>query len=142
RLEEHTFDIAVFGRVSSGKSSLLNHLVQSAVLPVGVNPITAVPTRLVYGPEPKGTAWCLDRSPEQFALERLPEFVTEQWNPANTKHVIRLVVELPSPRLRPGIVFVDTPGLGSLAVAGAAETMAYLPYCDFGVVLIDAGSTL
>jgi GTP-binding protein EngB required for normal cell division len=142
RLEEHTFEIAVFGRVSSGKSSLLNHLVQSAVLPVGVNPITSVPTRIVYGPEPKGTAWCLDRSPEQFALERLPEFVTEQRNPANTKHVVRLVVELQSSRLRPGIVFVDTPGLGSLAVTSAAETMAYLPHCDLGVVLIDASSTL
>jgi GTP-binding protein EngB required for normal cell division len=142
RLEEHTFDIAVFGRVSSGKSSLLNHLVQSAVLPVGVTPITSVPTRIIYGPEPQGTAWCLDRSPAQFALERLPAFVTEQENPANIKHVVRLVVELPSPRLRPGIVFVDTPGLGSLAAAGTAETMAYLPHCDLGVVLIDAGSTL
>jgi hypothetical protein len=37
---------------------------------------------------------------------------------------------------------VDTPGLGSLATSGAAETRAYLPRCDLGVVLIDAGSTL
>jgi hypothetical protein len=34
------------------------------------------------------------------------------------------------------------PGLGSLATAGAAETLVYLPRCDLGVVLIDAGSTL
>jgi hypothetical protein len=40
------------------------------------------------------------------------------------------------------VLFVDTPGLGSLATAGAAETLAYLPRCDLGVVLIDAGSTL
>jgi len=32
--------------------------------------------------------------------------------------------------------------LGSLATTGAAETLAYLPRCDLGVVLIDAGSTL
>jgi len=37
---------------------------------------------------------------------------------------------------------LDTPGLGSLATAGAAETLAYLPTCDLGIVLIDAGSTL
>ena len=48
----------------------------------------------------------------------------------------------PSQRLRDGVVLVDTPGLGSLASAGAAETLAYLPRCDLGVVLIDAGSTL
>jgi len=40
------------------------------------------------------------------------------------------------------VVFVDTPGLGSPATAGAAETLAYLPSCDLGVVLLDAGSTL
>jgi hypothetical protein len=45
-------------------------------------------------------------------------------------------------KLQDGIVFVDTPGLGSLATSGAAETLAYLPRCDLAVVLIDAASTL
>src|SRR5205823_6346811 len=115
------FEIAVFGRVSSGKSSLLNHIVEQDVLPVGVNPITAVPTRLVYGPAPSVTAWFADRKPEQFGIERLAEFVTEQHNPKNARHVTRIVVELPAARLREGIVYVDTPGLGSLATSGAVE---------------------
>jgi GTP-binding protein EngB required for normal cell division len=142
RLETSVFEIAVFGRVSCGKSSLLNHIVGRDVLPVGVNPITAVPTRLAYGPEPWATAWFVGRQPEHFDTGRLAEFVTEERNPANVRHVTRIVVELPAPRLREGVVYVDTPGLGSLATAGAAETRAYLPRCDLGVVLIDAGSTL
>ena len=142
RLETDVFEIAVFGRVSSGKSSLLNHIVGQDLLPVGVNPITAVPTRLAYGTEPRATAWFADRKPEQFDIERLAEFVTEQRNPGNSQHVTRIVVELPARRLREGVVYVDTPGLGSLATSGAAETKAYLPRCDLGVVLIDAGSTL
>ena len=81
RLETDSFEIAVFGRVSSGKSSLLNHIVGQDLLPVGVNPITAVPTRLAYGSEPRATAWFADRKPEQFGIERLAEFVTEQHNP-------------------------------------------------------------
>ena len=141
-LETDNFEIAVFGRVSSGKSSLLNHIVGQEVLPVGVNPITAVPTRLVYGPSSQATAWFADRTPEHFGLDRLSEYVTEQHNPANREHVTRIVVELPAARLREGVVYVDTPGLGSLATSGAAETRAYLPRCDLGVVLIDAGSTL
>ncbi len=43
RLENQVFEIGVFGRVSSGKSSLLNYLLGNTVLPVGVTPVTAFP---------------------------------------------------------------------------------------------------
>jgi GTP-binding protein EngB required for normal cell division len=142
RLESNRLEIAVFGRVSSGKSSLLNHVLETTALPVGVNPITAVPTRLIHGSQALLTASFADRRVERLPIERLPEFVSELHNPANGKGVVRLVVELPSQRLRSGLAFVDTPGLGSLATAGAAETLAYLPQCDLGVVLIAAGSPL
>jgi GTP-binding protein EngB required for normal cell division len=142
RLEDERFEIAFFGRVSAGKSTLLNHILQTDYLPVGVNPITAVPTRLRFGPDPKIDVQFANSKPAVYGIEKLTEFVTEQNNAGNAKNVTRITVELPSPRLRDGLVFVDTPGLGSLAGNGAAETIAYLPRCDLGVVLIDAGSTL
>jgi GTP-binding protein EngB required for normal cell division len=142
RLEDQRFEIAVFGRVSSGKSSLLNHLLGQPVLPVGVTPITAVPTRVMHGSTSRVEVNFADRRAEETGLDRLREFVTEQDNPANTKHVTRLIVRVPAAVLADGIVFVDTPGLGSLATSGAAETLAYLPRCDLAVVLIDAASTL
>ncbi len=142
RLEDNSFEIAVFGRVSSGKSSLLNAILEANVLPVGVTPITAVPTRLLYGETPTVHVWRANREREEFDIAQLQEFVSERLNPGNEKHVTRIAVQLPSSRLREGIAFVDTPGLGSLATRGAAETLAYLPRCDLGVVLIDAGSTL
>ena len=143
RLEDKSFEIAVFGRVSSGKSSLLNHVLETDVLPVGVTPITAVPTRILFGNSPEIQIYYAEsRPPETFEISRLAHFVTEQRNPGNAKHVSRVLVRVPSAGLREGIVFVDTPGLGSLATSGAAETMAYLPRCDLGVVLIDAASAL
>ncbi|MGH9594913.1 MAG: dynamin family protein, partial [Bryobacteraceae bacterium] len=142
RAEDKSFEIAVFGRVSSGKSSLLNGILETAILPVGVTPITAVPTRIQHGAKESLKVWFADRPRETLEIGRLPEFVTEQMNPGNQRHVSRLVAELPAARLRGGVSFVDTPGLGSLATSGAAETLAYLPKCDLGVVLIDAGSTL
>jgi GTP-binding protein EngB required for normal cell division len=142
RVASRTFEIALFGRVNSGKSSLLNHVLEAAVLPVGINPVTAVPTRITYGPEPRLQVSFADRPASTLPLDRLPEFVTEQQNPGNTRHVLRIVVELPARRLREGVVFVDTPGLGSLARGGAEQTLAYLPRCDMGAVLVDAGSTL
>jgi len=137
-----SFEIAIFGRVSSGKSSLLNYVLDGPVLPVGVTPITAVPTRITYGREPRLHAAFADRPEVTLPLARLPELVTEQQNPSNIRHVLRLVVELPARRLLEGVVLVDTPGLGSLAKGGAEQTMAYLPRCDLGVVLVDASSTI
>ncbi|MGA3026316.1 MAG: dynamin family protein [Bryobacteraceae bacterium] len=142
RLSSGRFEIAVFGPVSSGKSSLLNRVIGSAALPVGVNPITAVPTRIVYGPAARLIVSFADRQVKTLNADQIAEFATEQRNPANQKGVVRLTLEYPSPRLRDGIVFVDTPGLGSLATAGAEETRSYLPRCDLAVVLINAASPL
>jgi GTP-binding protein EngB required for normal cell division len=142
RLESPQFEIAVFGRVSSGKSSLLNHVAGMDVLPVGVTPITAVPTRLVRGQEPSAVISFADVEPRRIDLGELRDYASEEGNPGNHKHVTNILVQLPSRRLREGVVLVDTPGIGSLALAGGAETFAYLPRCDLGIVLIDAAATL
>lgn len=138
KMELPHFEIAVFGRVSSGKSSLLNHVLGTNVLPVGVNPITAVPTRLVFGHDAGLAVTLADRQIRNCPIDDLVEYASEERNPANGVGVSRLVVALPSPRLQDGLVFVDTPGLGALATAGAAETLSYLPQCDLGVLLISA----
>ena len=142
RAEDRTFEIAIFGRVSSGKSSLLNALLSTDALPVGVTPVTAVPVRILFGEKPSATITFAQAPVQIVDIARLGEFATEQQNPGNTKQVTRITITIPSPRLREGIAFVDTPGLGSLATRGADETRAYLPKCDLGIVLIDAGSTL
>jgi GTP-binding protein EngB required for normal cell division len=141
RLEKPCFEIAVFGRVSSGKSSLLNHIAGSAVLPVGVTPVTAVPTRLEHGMKIAAIVNFAASPARHIATSELWEYASEMGNPGNCKHVTRIVVRLPSSRMKSGVVLVDTPGIGSLAASGAAETMAYLPRCDLGVVLIDAASS-
>lgn len=142
RLEDNNLEVALFGRVSSGKSSLLNALLSTNVLPVGINPITAVPTKLFYGPTLRAAVAYGTGREDEVTIEELSKLVTEQGNPGNLRNVVRAVVEVPSPRLKQGIVLVDTPGLGSLARRGAAETLAYLPSCDLALLLIDAGTSL
>jgi GTP-binding protein EngB required for normal cell division len=142
RMESAAFEVGVFGRVSSGKSSLLNYILQTDVLPIGVTPVTAIPTRISHGPVAEAGIEFAEAQPQIISLSELTEFATEQKNAGNKKHVTRIFVKLPSDRLAEGVTFVDTPGLGSLAVAGAEETIAYLPRCDLGVVLIDASAGL
>jgi len=100
RLESPQFEIAVFGRVSSGKSSLLNHVAGSSVLPVGVTPVTAVPTRLVRGDVPSATVYFAEFEPRKVDPKRLVEYASEEKNRGNHKHVTKIIVEIPSPRLR------------------------------------------
>jgi GTP-binding protein EngB required for normal cell division len=142
RLESPQYEIAVFGRVSSGKSSLLNHIAGMDILPVGVTPVTAVPTRLVRGDSSSALVYCAETNPRRIDPDDLVEYASEEKNPGNYKHVTGIIVALPSPRLREGVVLVDTPGIGSLATSGSEETFAYLPRCDLSVVLINAGSNL
>ena len=141
-LENCTFEIAVFGKVSTGKSSLLNAMLLLDILPVGINPITAVPTMLRYGTESMVEITYASGLQEQLPITVLADMVTEQNNPGNQRRIARVLVDVPSPRLREGVIFVDTPGLGSLARTGARETLAYLPNCDLALMLISAGSTL
>jgi len=138
RAESRQFEIAVFGRVTSGKSSLLNAILGAEILPVGINPMTTVPVRLVYGEHSGFEAALSGGSIVEGELGRLEEYASEERNPGNQLGVVRVVVRLPSPRLASGLVFVDTPGFGAAATAGVAETLSYLPRCDLGIVLVSA----
>ena len=142
RIEQRTFNIAVFGRVSSGKSSLLNALLGAPILPVGVTPITAVPTRIRFGEPPSVRIVYGDKREETVGIERLAELASETENPGNRRRVALLQVRYPSPLLRDGVEFVDTPGIGSLATKGAEETFAYLPRADLAILLVDVGSAI
>jgi GTP-binding protein EngB required for normal cell division len=142
RLEAGTVEVAFFGRVSSGKSSLLNLILGGPVLPVGVTPVTAVPTRIEAAASAGAAIAFADGPAQEVAIERLPEFVLEQGNPGNEKHVVRAAVRVPAGALKPGLVLVDTPGVGALAAAGARAAYHYLPRCDIGVVLVDAAGSL
>jgi GTP-binding protein EngB required for normal cell division len=140
RLEAGNFEVAFFGRVSTGKSSLLNVILGEELLPVGVTPVTSVPTRISWGLDPQASISLAQLPDERIPVTELGQYVSEGGNPGNAKQVVRASVTLPVEVLRSGVVLVDTPGVGSLAHSGARETYAYLPRCDLGVVLVDAGS--
>lgn len=141
RLEKNWWTAAFIGRVSSGKSSLLNHLLATNVLPAGVTPITAVPIRIVSGAEATATVFFATEKARKIPAGELGDFASEEHNPGNARQVTDILLELPAARLAGDICFVDTPGLGSLATVGAAQTLAFLPRCDLGVLLLDGAAT-
>lgn len=142
RITASRYEVAVFGRVNSGKSSLLNWWLGDTLLPTGVTPVTAVPTRIVHGQSLRARVKTASSPSREMAVDALADYVTERGNPGNVKRVLEIVLEVPSVRLREGVSLVDTPGLGSLASAGAAQTLEYLPRCDLGIQLLEAGGVI
>lgn len=132
-----SFEVGVFGRVSAGKSSLLNALAGEAVLPVGATPGTAVPVRIRRGASAAMVAF-LDGGARSIPLDAIAAYATEAENPQNRLGVRAIDVTVPG--VTQGLSFLDTPGVGSLARSGPAQTFAWLPRCDLGLVLVAAGS--
>ena len=133
KLAEDRFTLAVLGQFKRGKSSLMNAIIGRELLPVGILPLTSAITILRFGPRER---LLIERRPpavrfpEEMAVERLVEFVTEKGNPGNCKRVKTACVEAPLPFLRRGLEFVDTPGVGSAIGANTATTRRFLPECD------------
>jgi GTP-binding protein EngB required for normal cell division len=137
RLQSLRLEVAVVGEFKRGKSSLINALMGREVLPVGVLPLTAVPTVLEQGEEGLVVQYD-DGHQEQHRLDRLAEFVTEEANPGNRLGVAQVIARLRTPLLDAGVRLVDTPGVGSVYEHNTRSTDAYLPSLDAAVLVTSA----
>lgn len=135
-------EIAMLGRVSSGKSSLINALLGQPLLPVGAIPVTAVVTRIRYGETLLIKAVDMEGKVQDVAINELSHYIAESGNAENHLHLREVTIEVPADILRGGVVVTDTPGLGSLHIAASAHALTYLPRCDLGIITIDASATL
>lgn len=113
RLAQRRFHVTVLGEFKRGKSTLINALLGLELMPTGVLPLTAVSTQVSYG-APGATVVRLNGDAEEVPLDDLPGYVTEALNPGNERRVARVEARVPVDLLRPGLVLVDTPGIGSV----------------------------
>jgi GTP-binding protein EngB required for normal cell division len=135
-------DVVVFGRFKAGKSSFLNHLTGQDVLPIGVVPLTAVITRLRYGPGERTEVRFLDGRVETVPISDIGLFVGENENPENRKQVAAVEVELPELKPFAPLQFVDTPGLGSAFAHNTEVALNWLPNVGAAVVAVSSDAPL
>lgn len=105
------FTIVFCGVFSSGKSSVINYLLDSKdfSLPVGNFPITKLITRIRYGDSLRFLyKECADGAERYIGQERFKRLVVGK--EAVPNGCTEIVVEFPSPILKNRVVFVDTPG--------------------------------
>ena len=83
----------------------------------------------------------LDGSTEEIELADLADYVTEARNPANQRQVARVEARVPVELLRPGVVLVDTPGIGSVFRHDEAAARALLE-ADGAILVLSADAPL
>jgi GTP-binding protein EngB required for normal cell division len=135
-------DVAVFGRFKAGKSSFLNHLAGRDILPIGVVPLTAVITRLRFGPVERAEARFVDGRAEVIPVADIGLFVSENENPENGKRVASVEVELPALAALAPLQFVDTPGLGSAFTHNTEAALNWLPNVGAALVAVSSDAPL
>jgi len=151
------YTLAVVGEFSSGKSYLLNALLErtrydehgriAGLLATDINPSTATITELRYGSPEQAVATYPSGRTERIPMDRLARFVAVGKDAeAGALHAALLeddtapnsvVVTIESPFLRGGFIVADTPGLASLNPAHRRATLTYLPRADAVLYLID-----
>ncbi|MGA3089234.1 MAG: dynamin family protein [Terriglobales bacterium] len=142
RISQGRFYVACIGQSKRGKSSVLNALVGDDVLPTGVVPVTAVPTIVRYGRRAVARVRFGTGGWTDIPVKAVDEYVSEEENPENRKQVAALEIFVPSPLLRTGMCFVDTPGLGSVFTGNTTATEAFIPHIDAALVVLGADPPL
>jgi GTPase Era involved in 16S rRNA processing len=146
RLGHGQFHLAIVGQFKRGKSSVVNALLGSAVLPTGVIPLTAVPTFIQWANRPTiRVRYGNGKPPELFEVSGVQEirrvlfrFVAEEGNPRNHLEVDRVDLFFPSSFLEGGLVLIDTPGVGSTLAHNTRAAKRVLPECDAGLFVVSA----
>ncbi|MGD0344941.1 MAG: dynamin family protein [Acidimicrobiales bacterium] len=141
RLAQRRFHVTVLGEFKRGKSTLVNALLAEDILPTGALPLTAVATEISFG-ERRAVVEHLDGRRYEIAPDELAEYVTEERNPANERSVARVEVQVPARLLEPGLVLVDTPGLGSIYRHNDEEARRALFDADGAILVLSADSPL
>lgn len=142
--------VVAAGEAKRGKSSLLNALLneKTPLFPVDINVCTNVVTVVRYGEMERIEAYIEDpKAPkgcrvESIRREEIPDYVSEGGNPGNYKQVKLISAHVPNALLKEGVVFVDTPGVGSLNIEHAETAYSFLPNADVLLFVSDADSGL
>jgi GTPase SAR1 family protein len=138
RVTDRRFFLACLGQFKRGKSSLVNALVGSPVLPTGVVPVTAIVTIIRHGPILHALVHFENGSRQNVPAQTISDYVSEERNPGNLRGVAVVEVFVPSALLASGMCLVDTPGIGSVYAGNTAVTKAFVPHIDAALIVLGA----
>jgi GTP-binding protein EngB required for normal cell division len=140
KLESERFHLVVLGEFNHGKSTFVNSLLGSDILPTGITPTTASINHVVWAQSPTARVVLTTGESKYLDPNQLKEWVTVAGGHASEVAYVEL--GYPSELLKNHVVLVDTPGVNDLNEQRAEVTYGYVPRADAVVFLLDAGQAL
>ena len=136
--------IPVLGMQGMGKSTLINGLLEENILPNDADETTCVPVEVKYGVNECTKVHFFDKEDVIIihTREELNEYVDNNYNPANEKHVANIELFRMNPILKYGMVIVDLPGVGSLTKENENTTKRYVENCCSAIFVIPTVPTI
>lgn len=127
-LASENVELAVFGQVKRGKSTLVNALVSHEVSAVGMLPKTAVPVVVEWAAEESGFIQYADGTssvvPIESAIESTTQAERKRRESEGRPLVDRVTIRMPLDWLPRGVRLVDTPGLSDPSLIDEYESFA------------------
>lgn len=136
KLRQNRFNLVILGAFKRGKSSLINALLGTPLLPIGIVPLTSVVTILAYGEKLSIQVNFQNGETRRISQAELRDYITEKGNPQNRKGVREVEIAYPSEYLQDGVRIIDTPGVGSVYSHNSEVAYNYLPQVDAAVFVV------
>jgi small GTP-binding protein len=169
KLDDERLSVVVLGEFNHGKSTFINALLGSPLLPTGITPTTALLAHVTHGTRAGATAVTEDGERLAIDVAALADHVTvdglakgngggsgsakeagkadgkgakaaKAKKPTGAVHHVEITH--PSPLLANRLTIVDTPGVNDINEQRADITYGYLPRADAAVFLLDATQIL
>lgn len=142
KIRGNVFNLVVLGQFKRGKTTLINALLESEILPTAVVPLTSIATILKYGETLNVKVYFNDGRVTEIDAASLSQYVTERGNPRNEKDVQEVIIAYPSSYLKDGVRLIDTPGVGSVYEHNTDVAYRYLPKSDAALFLLSVDQPL
>lgn len=142
RITDPQTRVVIAGQLKQGKSQLLNSLLNLPVARVGDDETTALITVVSYADQPTARL-VVAPAPGNSEPELIPIPVDDirqdlrRAPQAGGREVLRVEVGAPSPLLRGGLTFIDTPGVGGHGQPHLSATLGLLPDADAMLMISD-----
>ncbi|MGY4654360.1 dynamin family protein [Mycobacterium sp. URHB0021] len=141
RITDPQIRVVIAGQLKQGKSQLLNSLLNVPVSRVGDDETTVLATMVSHGEQP--TARLIVTAADGGEPDSVEIPIADIKNDlrrhpaAGGRAVLRVAVTAPSPLLKNGLVFVDTPGVGGHGQPHLSATLGLLPDADAMLMVSD-----